>query len=58
MNIGIPREIRPNEFRVGLPPAGVEILKQSGHAVFVEHDAGVGAGFPDPEYEQAGARIA
>ena len=57
MNIGIPKERRPFEFRVGLPPAGVEILKQHGHAIFVEHEAGVGAGFSDEEYEQAGARI-
>jgi alanine dehydrogenase len=57
MNIGIPREIRPDEFRVGLPPAGVAILKGSGHAIFVEHEAGVGAGFHDQEYEKAGARI-
>lgn len=57
MNIGIPKEVRPDEFRVGLPPAGVEILKSSGHAVFVEHEAGVGAGFQDIEYEKAGARI-
>jgi len=57
MNIGIPKERRPFEFRVGLPPAGVEILKQHGHVIFVEHGAGVGAGFSDAEYEQAGARI-
>lgn len=57
MNIGIPKEQRPFEFRVGLPPAGVEILKQDGHAIFVEHEAGVGAGFSDEEYERAGARI-
>ena len=57
MNIGIPKETRPFEFRVGLSPAGVEILTQSGHQVYVEHDAGVGAGFRDREYESAGARI-
>lgn len=57
MNIGIPKERRPFEFRVGLPPAGVEILKQSGHDIFVEHEAGVGAGFSDEEFEQAGARV-
>ena len=57
MNIGIPVERRPFEFRVGLPPAGVELLKQSGHSIFVEHDAGVGAGFSDQEFERAGARI-
>lgn len=57
MYIGIPKERRPFEFRVGLPPAGVEILKQEGHEIYVEHEAGVGAGFHDHEYEHAGARI-
>jgi len=57
MNIGIPKEGRPFEFRVGLSPAGVEILTQNGHQVYVEHEAGVGAGFKDIEYEEAGARI-
>ncbi len=57
MNIGIPKEIRPFEYRVGLTPAGVEILCQHGHTVFVEHTAGEGAGFRDLEYEQAGANI-
>jgi alanine dehydrogenase len=57
MNIGIPKERRPFEFRVGLPPAGVEILTQHGHQVYVEHEAGVGAGFNDREFEAAGARI-
>jgi len=57
MNIGIPKEQRPFEFRVGLPPAGVEILKHRGHSIFVEHEAGIGAGFSDEEFERAGARI-
>ncbi len=57
MNIGIPKERRPFEYRVGLSPAGVEILCQNGHTVFVEHKAGSGAGFADEEYEQVGARI-
>ncbi len=57
MNIGIPKERRPFEFRVGLSPAGVEILRQQEHTVFVEHDAGVGAGFADQEYERSGAQI-
>ena len=57
MNIGIPKERRPFEFRVGLPPAGVEILKHQRHAIFVEHEAGIGAGFSDEEYERAGARV-
>jgi alanine dehydrogenase len=57
MIIGIPKETRPFEYRVGLNPAGVEILVQHGHQAYVEHDAGVGAGFKDQEYESAGARI-
>src|SRR5512139_3515542 len=57
MNIGIPKERRPFEERVGLSPAGVEILTQNGHQVYVEHEAGVGAGFDDREFEEAGARL-
>jgi alanine dehydrogenase len=58
MYIGIPKERRPFEYRVGMSPAGVEILAQRGHTIYVEHDAGVGAGFSDQEYEKAGARLA
>jgi alanine dehydrogenase len=57
MNIGIPKERRPFEFRAGLSPAGVEILEQNGHTVFVEHEAGVGSGFSDTDYEKAGASL-
>ena len=57
MNIGIPKERRPLESRVGLSPAGVEILTQQGHQVYVEHEAGVGAGFDDREFETSGARL-
>lgn len=57
MNIGIPKERRTFEFRVGLPPAGVEILHHHGHKVYVEHEAGIGAGFSDRQYELAGASI-
>ncbi|SRR5581483_4781942 len=57
MNIGIPKESRPFEFRVGLSPAGVQILTQNGHTVFVQHEAGVGAGFSDADYEKSGARL-
>jgi alanine dehydrogenase len=57
MNIGIPKERRPFESRVGLSPAGVEILTQHGHQVYVEHEAGVGAAFDDREFETAGARL-
>jgi len=58
MYIGIPKESRPFEYRVGLSPAGVEMLSNLGHQVFVEHEAGMGAGFKDEDYERAGARIA
>ncbi|MCQ3936885.1 MAG: alanine dehydrogenase [Chloroflexi bacterium] len=57
MYIGIPKESRPFEYRVGLSPAGVEILSQNGHQVFVQHDAGKEAGFSDEDYEKAGARL-
>lgn len=58
MNIGIPKERRPFEYRVGLSPAGVQILTQNNHKVYIEHEAGIGAGFGDVEYEQAGGIIA
>ena len=57
MNIGIPKESRPFEFRVGLSPAGVEILANQGHVIFVEHEAGVLAGFSDQQYQKSGANI-
>lgn len=57
MYIGIPKESRPFEYRVGLSPAGVEILSHLGHQVFVEHEAGASAGFKDQDYEKAGGRI-
>lgn len=57
MHIGIPRERRPDEYRVGLTPAGVELLTASGHTCVIEHDAGRGAGFADVHYERAGGHI-
>ncbi len=57
MNIGIPKERRPFEFRVGLTPTAVHMLTQHMHKCYVEHEAGLGAGFSDQEFEQAGARI-
>lgn len=57
MNIGIPKERRSYEFRVGMTPAGVQILTSHKHVCYVEHDAGLGAGFTDQEFERAGARI-
>ncbi len=57
MNIGVPRERRADEHRVGLTPAGVEMLASAGHTCSIEKDAGRGAGFADIEYERAGGRI-
>lgn len=57
MKIGIPREIKANENRVSLRPAGAEVLVQDGHEVLIEKDAGIGSGFSNQQYEQAGARI-
>jgi alanine dehydrogenase len=58
MNIGIPKERRPFEYRVGMTPTGVQMLVKQGHTCYIEHEAGLGAGFSDKEYEQAGGRIA
>ena len=57
MEIGIPKEIKNHEYRVGLLPASVRELTQRGHRVLVETSAGVGAGFADVHYIQAGAVI-
>jgi len=57
MDIGVPRECRIEEHRVGLTPAGVELLTAAGHSCSVETDAGLGAGFSDVDYERAGGRI-
>lgn len=57
MKIGIPKEIKNNENRVGATPAGVKELVNHGHTVFVQHTAGEGSGFADAEYEAAGATI-
>src|SRR5688572_17281949 len=57
MIIGVPREIKEQEFRVGLLPSAVYQLAQRGHEVLVERGAGDGTGFSDAEYEKAGARI-
>ncbi len=57
MIIGVPKEKRAFEYRVGLTPPMVNLLNQHGHTIFIEHEAGRGAGFSDQDYEQAGARI-
>ena len=57
MKIGVPKEIKNNENRVGLTPAGVKELVQHGHDLYVQHTAGEGSGFADEEYVAAGATI-
>ena len=57
MRIGVPREIKNNEYRVGLVPAGVRELTQAGHSVMVETGAGGGIGVDDAQYQTAGATI-
>lgn len=57
MEIGVPKETKDQEFRVGLSPSSVRALTDQGHAVFVEANAGSGAGFSDEDYIQAGATI-
>jgi len=57
MKIGVPREIKDNEARVGVTPAGVKALTEAGHTVMVETEAGAQSGFPDLEYLKAGAEI-
>ena len=57
MIIGIPKEIKAQENRVGGIPATVELLTKAGHTVLVEHNAGAGSGFSDQDYAAAGAKI-
>jgi alanine dehydrogenase len=57
MRVGVPREIKPDEYRVGLTPTAVREYVSRGHEVFVEAGAGVGAGYPDQAYTRAGAKI-
>ncbi len=57
MKIGIPKEIKSNEHRVSMTPAGVATLVGDGHSVFVETTAGDGSGFADEVYREAGAEI-
>jgi len=55
--VGLPKEIKDNEYRVGLTPAGVRALTDAGHQVVVERTAGEGSGFEDGLYQKAGAQI-
>ncbi|HZW31989.1 MAG TPA: alanine dehydrogenase, partial [Isosphaeraceae bacterium] len=57
MKIGVPREIKPDEYRVAMLPVGVEELRHAGHTVLIESGAGQGSGIADAEYEAAGGAI-
>jgi len=57
MRIGVPKEIKAQENRVAMTPAGVDALVREGHEVFIERSAGLGSGFTDAQYEQTGAKI-
>ncbi len=58
MVIGVPKEIKDHEYRVGLTPEGIRTLCHAGHYVIIESQAGAGSGYADEEYRQAGATIA
>lgn len=57
MNFGVPKELRPFEYRVGLTPAAVDALVRADHQVYIEKSAGINAGFRDEEYESVGGNI-
>ncbi len=57
MKIGLPKEIKDNEYRVGLTPAGVQALAHAGHDVYVQKTAGEGSGFTDEQYVKAGGKL-
>jgi len=57
MIIGVPKETKTDEYRVGLLPVGAELLSRDGHTVLIELSAGVGSGFADEQYSTAGAQI-
>lgn len=57
MRIGCPKEIKAQECRVGLTPAGADALVRAGHTVYMEHNAGLASGFEDAEYTAVGAQI-
>ncbi len=58
MRVGVPKEIKNNEYRVALTPAGAQALVQAGHSVIIQSGAGVGSGFRDEDYSAAGAALA
>ncbi|HEV7302024.1 MAG TPA: alanine dehydrogenase [Tepidisphaeraceae bacterium] len=57
MRIGVPKEVKPDEYRVGMMPVGASVLVKAGHEVLIEADAGAGSGFANDDYAAAGATI-
>jgi alanine dehydrogenase len=57
MKVGVPKEVKNNEFRVAITPAGVHELARGGHEVFIQKDAGTGSSIPDTDFVAAGAQI-
>lgn len=57
MRVGVPKELKNNEFRVAITPSGVHELVRGGHEVLIEHDAGIGSSIPDADFVAAGAHI-
>lgn len=57
MRVGVPKEIKSDEYRVGIMPVGTELLVRAGHQVLIETNAGLGSGFSDDDYRAAGATI-
>ena len=57
MIVGVPREIKSDEYRVAMLPSGVEELVRRGHRVLIERGAGLGSGLPDEQYAAVGAEI-
>ena len=58
MRVGVPAEVKDNEYRVAITPAGVRELVVQGHSVLIEHNAGRGSSIEDSAFERAGATIA
>src|SRR4051794_12840688 len=57
MRVGVPKEVKSDEYRVAMMPVGAEQLVRAGHEVVVETNAGVGSGFSDEDYRKVGAKI-
>ena len=57
MRLGVPKEIKRHEYRVGMTPQCVAAYRQEGHEILIESEAGVGSGYEDHEYEECGATL-